>query len=166
MKEKLLYTEEDLKKANDKVTSLEECVKAHKEVIETTEMKLREAEDKLHRSDEEKILLMRLLHQSSSVALRIKNDDNQTHMFTGLPSYDVFVLLLTHLNPLVAKEKSLGSGLTLVDELLVTLMKISQAFTNRVIGSIFEIHETKVSRIFHRWVDVMFQGLLYGQTRK
>ena len=58
LKEKLLHTEEDLKKANEKVTSLEECVKADKEVIETTEMKLMEAEDKLRRSDEEKILLM------------------------------------------------------------------------------------------------------------
>ena len=122
-------------------------------------MKLREAEDKLCRSDEDKVLLMRQLHQSSSVNLKIKNDDKQTHLFTGLPSYDVFALLLTHLSPLVAEEKSLGTGLTLADELLVTLMKILQAFTNRVIGSIFEIHETKVSRIFHRWVDVMFQGL-------
>lgn len=159
LKEKLLHTEENLKKANEKVASLEERVKADEEVIEATEKKLREAEDRLRRSDEEKVLLMRQLHRNSSIALKVKNDDNQTHLFTGLPSYDVFALLLSHLSPLTAEEKSLGSGLTLADELLVTLMKISQAFTNQVIGSIFEVHETKVSRIFHRWVDVMFQGL-------
>ena len=100
------------------------------------------------------------LHQALNIALKIENDDNQTHLFTGLPSYNVFALLLTHLSPLITEEKSLGSKLTLVDELLVTLMKISQAFTNQMmIGSIFEIHETKVSKIFHRWIDVMFQGL-------
>ena len=68
-------------------------------------------------------------------------------------------MLVTHLTPLAAKEKSLGSGLKLADELLVTLLKISQALTNELIESIFDIHETKVSKIFHRWINVMFQGL-------
>ena len=157
--EKLLHTEGDLKKINEKVTSLEGCLEAAKEVIETTEMKLKEAVEKLRRSEEEKVLLMRQLHQASSMAFKIKNDDKQTHLFTGLPSYNVFALILTYLTPFVTKEKSLGSGLTLDDELLVTLMKISQGFTNQVIGSMFEIHESKVTRIFHRWIDVMFQGL-------
>ena len=137
LKEKLLHTEENLKKAYEKVTNLEGCLEAAKEVIETTETKFKEALENLHRSEEEKILLMRQLHQASSMALKIKNDDNQTHLFTGLPSYNVFTLIVTHLSPLITKEKRLGSRLTLADELLVTLMKISQGFINQIIGNMF-----------------------------
>ena len=136
---KAVATEGDLKKVNEKVTSLEGCLEAAKEIIEITEMKLKEAVEKLRRSEEEKILLMRQLHQASSMALKIKNDDKQTHLFTGLPSYNVFALILTHLTSFVAKEKSLRSGLTLDNELLVTLTKISRGFRNQVIliGSMF-----------------------------
>ena len=70
---------------------------------------------------------MQQFHQTSwsGMAFKIKNDNKQTLLFTGLQSYNVFVLILTHLTPFVTKEKSLGSGLTLDDELLITLMKIS-----------------------------------------
>ena len=74
---------------------------------------------------------MQQLYQFSSIATKIKNDDKQTHFYTGLPSYDVFVLLLTHLSLLVSSEKSLGSGLTMVNKLFVTLIKISRASTNQ-----------------------------------
>ena len=33
------------------------------------------------------------------------------------------------------------------DELLVTLLKLSEALTNQLFGTIFDIHETKVSKI-------------------
>ena len=49
--------------------------------------------------------------------------------------------------------------MSFADELLVTLLKMSQALTNQLIGSIFDIHHTKISKIFHRWINFMFQGL-------
>ena len=107
LKEKLLHTEGDLKKVNEKVTSLEGCLEAAKDVIEITEMKLKEAVEKLRKSEEEKVLLMRQLHQASSMALKIKNDDKQTHLFTGLPSCNVFVLILTILPHLLSRKRVL-----------------------------------------------------------
>ena len=184
LNEKVLHLENNLKEANKKLADLEGLLTQANAMVSSTEIRLKEAIDKLHKTEEEKmllaqklentdseshdkvlkleeekILLMRQLHQSSSIAAKIKNDDKQTHFYTGLPSYDVFVLLLTHLSPLVSKEKSLGSGLTLADELLVTLIKISRSFTNEQIGYMLEIHESKVTKIFHRWIDSMFQGL-------
>ena len=44
-------------------------------------------------------------------------------------------------------------------ELLVTLTKISRASTNELIGYMFEIHESKVTKMFHRWIDSIFQVL-------
>ena len=182
--EKVLHLEDSLKETNEKLSNLEGFLAQANAMISSTEIRLKEATDKLHKSEEEKMLLaqkleqtglesqdkireleeekiylIQQLHQFSSIAAKIKNDDKQTRFFTGLPTYDVFVLLLTHLSPLITKEKSLGSGLTLADELLVTLIKISRASTNEQIGYMFEIHESKVTKIFHRWIDSMFQGL-------
>ena len=39
------------------------------------------------------------------------------------------------------------------------LIKISQGSTNQQTGYLFEIHETKVTKVFHKWIDAMFQGL-------
>ena len=85
---------------------------------------------------------------ASSVAIKIKHDNKQTHfLLVFLVSYYVFVVLLTHLAPLVTKEKSLGLGLTLDDELLVTLIKISQISTNLQIAYLFEMDKSKVTKI-------------------
>jgi len=102
---------------------------------------------------------MRYQYQMPCIAMKIQSDDQKTHLFTGLPSYAVFAVLVIHLTPLVTEEKSLGSGLSLADELLVTLLKMSQGLTNELIGSIFDIHHTKVSKIFHRWINFIFEGL-------
>jgi len=63
---------------------------------------------------------------ASSIVLKIQNDDNnKIQLFTGLPSYGVFSVLVTHPTPFVSKDKSLGSGLSFADEVLVTLLKLS-----------------------------------------
>ena len=157
VKEKLQHAEES-KKANVKIAALEEKVEAAEESLEKTQAKFEEVANKLHKSDEEKMLLCQL-HQATSVASKIKNDDKQTHFYTGLPSHNAFTFLLTHLFPIVSNEKSTGSGLTLANELLVCLIKISRGSTNQQIGYLFEIHETKVTKVFHKWIDAMFQGL-------
>ena len=103
-------------------------------------------------------MLLRQLHQATSIASKIKNDDKQTHFYTGLSSYNVLTFLLTHLYLIVSNEKSTGSRLTFANELLVCLIKISRGSTNQQIGYLFEIHKTKVTEVFHKWIDVMFQG--------
>ena len=154
LEERILKLEEDLQKANEKVSNLEGNLVQANAAISSIQIRLTEATDKLHKSEEEKllltqeleaasvekdllfkleeekILLMQQLHQHSSIATKIRNDDKQTRFYTGLPSYDVFVLLVTHLSPHVSKSKSIGSGLTLADEFLVSLIKISRACTN------------------------------------
>ena len=75
------------------------------------------------------------MHQASRIAAKLKNDDKWTHFYMY-----VFGLLLTYLSLLVSNERSTWSGLTLADELLVCLIKISRASTNQQIGYLFEIH--------------------------
>ena len=111
---------------------------------------------KLRRETE---LLQRKLCAISSVIARIGNDDKQIHFYTGLPSYLVFEVLLTQLSPLVSKISSVGSGLSLADELLLVLMKLARAITNQDLAYRFDIDCSKVTRIFHRWIDVMAANL-------
>ena len=125
----LYDTKEELRKANEKIISLEEQLKSVNETVEMSDAKYKEVSKNVQKL-EEKITLMRHQYQMSCISLKIQNDDQKTRLFTGLSSYDVFAVLVTHLTPLATKEKSLGSGLSLADELLVTLLKMSQGVTN------------------------------------
>ena len=132
--EKVLHLEDSLKETNEKLSNLEGLLAQANAMISSTEIRLKEATDKLHKSEEEKMLLaqkleqtglesqdkireleeekiylIQQLHQFSSIAAKIKNDDKQTRFYTGLPTYDVFVLLLTHLSPLITKEGTKGT---------------------------------------------------------
>ena len=43
--------------------------------------------------------------------------------------------------------------------MLIVLMKISQGSTNKLIAFLFHDDESKVTKLFHRWIDIMFQSL-------
>ena len=102
LEERILKLEEDLQKANKKVSNLEGSLAQANAAISSIQIRLTEATDKLHKSEEEKllltqeleaasvekdllfkleeekILLMQQLHQHSSIATKIRNDDKQT----------------------------------------------------------------------------------------
>jgi len=60
----------------------------------------KEAIKMLQKSAEEKLLLM---SQASSIAVKVQNDDKKTRLFTELPSYGAFTVLVTH--PLLVKKR-------------------------------------------------------------
>ena len=81
------------KNLNEKIAALEEKLEAAEELLEKTQAKFEEVASKLHKSEEEKVLLLHQLHQATSIASKIKTDDRQTHFYTGLPSYNAFTFL-------------------------------------------------------------------------
>ena len=88
----------------------------------------------------------------------MKNNDKQTDFYMpGLPSYNVFSVLLTNLSPTATKEINVGSGLS--DEVLLSLMKISCACTNKDLAYRFHISESKVTKVFYKWIDILFHNL-------
>ena len=98
LEERILKLEEDLQKANEKVSNLEGSLAQANAAISSIQILLTEATDKLHKSEEEKllltqeleaasvekdllfkleeekILLMQQLHQHSSIATKIRNE--------------------------------------------------------------------------------------------
>ena len=84
----------------------------------------------------------------------MENDDKQTHFFTGLPSYNTFTVLLSVLSPIVGKMGNVGSGLSMADELVLVLTKLSRGVTNEDLGYRFNVDKTKVTKIFHQWIGL------------
>ena len=50
---------------------------------------------------------------------------------------------------------NVGSGLSMADELVLVLTKLSRAVTNEDLGYRFNVDKTKVTKNFHRWIDVI-----------
>ena len=96
------------------------------------------------------------LFQAKSIATKVQNDDKQTHFYTGLPSYNTFAVPLSLLSPFASKLGNVGTGLSMADELVLVLAKLSRAVTNEDLGYRFNVDKTKITKIFHRWIDVMY----------
>ena len=158
-KQQLLTLEESERDLKSKYMEVENKLKNKEELYANLEVKLKEVNQKLHQLEEKNSLLHRDLYQTSSVAVKMQNDDKRTHFYTGLPSYNTFAVLLSLLIPVVSKMGNVGSGLSMADELVLVLTKLSRAVTNEDLGYRFDVDKTKVTKIFHRWIDAMFQNL-------
>lgn len=93
---------------------------------------------------------------------KLYNDDHQVHFYTGLPTYSVFVALLNLLVGVMSKH--LSHGLSVSDQFLLVLMKLRLAVPNQDLAYRFGISPSRVSQLFHEWIDVMSQEL--GQLIK
>lgn len=70
-----------------------------------------------------------------------------------------FLMFSWVLTPLAASMGGIGSGLSVGDEFLLVLMKLSRSVTNQDLAYRLGIHLTKVTKIFHRWIDIMAENL-------
>ena len=120
---------------NDKKVSLEKCLDEQKELTEMVKEELQTAS----------VLL--------SPSLRMKDDDEQTYFYSGLPSYSAFTTLLALLSTVLPPYEH--RGISHSDQLLMVLMKLRRATTNQDLAYRFRIDVTRVSKIFHLWIDTM-----------
>ena len=99
----------------------------------------------------------RFLSTSSPFEM-LKGDDSQTHFYTSLRSYKMLETILTLLNPLMAMKND-TCKLSHGDELLLVCMKLRLAMPHEDLSYRFRIAVSSVSKIFHRWIDVMSREL-------
>ena len=88
----------------------------------------------------------------------MKDDDEQIHFYTGLPSYVAFTTLLSLLSSVMPPYEK--RGINPSDQLLMVLMKLRQAMTNQDLGYRFNIDMTRVSKTFQLWIDTMATQLI------
>ncbi|XP_051244579.1 uncharacterized protein LOC127356656 [Dicentrarchus labrax] len=116
--------------------------------IESLNIECQSLRDKIHGLESE--LKHRTLDPSQF-------DDSKMKFFTGLPNLQTFMLLFSFvLSVFPATPKQ---SLKPAQELLLTLMKLRLNLSEEFLGYLFGIHQSTVSRVFHRWIHVMASRL-------
>ena len=97
----------------------------------------------------------------------LKGDDKLTNFYTGLPSFGIFVSLLNFVTKKTSENPSYK--LTCFQSFLLTLMKLRLNLSNYDLGFRFCIHETTVSRVLIRWlqlIDIRLSPLIRWPERE
>jgi hypothetical protein len=83
------------------------------------------------------------------------NDDERCKFYTGLP-YSMVVILYNFLLPHFNKS---ATSVKPMDEMFILLIKLRLNLLNEDIAYRFGISSATVSRIFHKWLNVMYEKL-------
>jgi len=90
------------------------------------------------------LLSFNLKQYQLSPAEKLKDDDERTHFYTGLPSYAL---------------PSVNHGSTCQDQFLLVLMKLQLGDPNKHLAYTFGITPGRVSQLSLEWIDVMSREL-------
>ena len=82
----------------------------------------------------------------------IRDCDKRTKFFTGFTTFFLFTTVFEFVAPQVQKV----GKLTLMDEFLMVLMKLRLSLLNEDLSYRFGVSVSTVSRIFHKWLEVMY----------
>ena len=83
----------------------------------------------------------------------LKSDDKKVKFYTGLPS---FLVLMSVFKLVSIHSHNSRSVLSQFEEFIVTLMKLRLSLFDQDLGYRLGLHQTTISRIFHKWIDIMF----------
>ena len=92
-------------------------------------------------------------------AAMIEGDDSLTQQYTGLPTYGVFLHIIMFLS--LFTKSSRQSLLSIEDEIFLTLVRLRLALFLGDLANRFDISVSSVSRIFQKWLDIMYSKLSF-----
>ena len=142
-----MYTKEEYLQLKDEVDSLKAEADSLREEKLELEQKYRVAVSELHS--------LKTSGDGVICSAAIKDNDAKTKFYTGLSTYHIFTVLFNFLHPFVHRP----TKLSLMDELLLVLMKLSLNVQTEDLAYRFGVSPSTVSRTFHKWLDVMYARL-------
>ncbi|XP_041347065.1 uncharacterized protein LOC121366856 [Gigantopelta aegis] len=83
----------------------------------------------------------------------LKGNDEKVNFMTGLPTHHILMQLLEYIS--IHQNVTPRSALSGFQQLLLTLMKLRLNVTNVLLGFIFNIDKTTVSRTFLNTIDIL-----------
>ena len=89
-------------------------------------------------------------------ATMIRDNNSLTHQYTGLPTWGVFLHIVMFLTPFATTR---STALTAEDEIFLTLVRLRLALFLDDLANRFDIATSTVSRIFQKWLDIMYSKL-------
>ena len=101
--------------------------------------------------------LKRKLQSSIFRATIIRGNDSLTQLYTGLPTWGVFLHIVMFLTSFATTTRS--TALTIEDEIFLTLVRLRLALFLDDLANRFDIASSTVCRIFQKWLDIMSSKL-------
>ena len=99
---------------------------------------------------------------------KLIDNDEMVKFYTGLPNYPTFMALFNYLKPAVeAKGQGRAHKLSPKNEFLATLMRLRLGLLNQDIADRFSFVWSTFSRMFIRWIGIMYKELkilFHGQA--
>ena len=139
-------------------TDSSETPETPKETTESLKKEIEECKEEIDKLEQDQKCLRKEIQNFKSPAAMMQGDNDQTRFYTGLPSFAVFASLSNLFSGLISPGLT-GCGLSHSDQLLLVLMKLRLAIPNQDIAYRFKIHVTKVSKVFHTWIDIISREL-------
>ena len=113
-------------------------------------------ESALQLAKENAALKEQITHLTCGVKM-IKENDERTSFYTGLPSWNVFREIFDFLSPHVTPSHSLP----LEDEFVMILMRLRLGLLLEDLSARFGVTASFVSRSFQKWLEVMYHRLQF-----
>ena len=91
----------------------------------------------------------------------IEDNDAATKFYTGLPSWDMYMLVFNFVASYIPRVRKSRSKLTLQDELLMVLMRLRLNLLITDLSYRFEISNSTVTSVFHQWIEILYFRLKF-----
>ena len=88
-----------------------------------------------------------------------KDDDQKVNFYTGLPSFQILMIIFNFVSPHVKHGSSETHALSKFEEFVATLMKLRLGLFDQDLAYRFGVHQSRISRNFRKWIDAMFTRL-------
>ena len=88
-----------------------------------------------------------------------KDDDKKVNFFTGLPSFQILMIIFNFVAPHVKHGSSKTHALSKFEEFIATLMKLHLGLFDQDLAYRFSVHQSTISRNFRKRIDAMFTRL-------
>lgn len=85
-----------------------------------------------------------------------RGDDKKTNFHTGLPTFDILIIVFEFVSPHIKRNPTL---LSLFQEYVLVLMKLRQNLSIQDLAYRFHVSIATISRIFQAWITVLDQRL-------
>ena len=145
--QELSKTNAELTNENEKLKAEITALKGDQDEMEKEAVQLRMDRDKLQQH-------FKAVKFGAGV---IEDNDDNTAFYTGLSSYLVFSTLFSLLYRPTSHSR--GCKMTPMDELFIVLVKLRLNLLNLDIAYRMGCSESTVSRIFHKWLNILYVNL-------
>jgi len=85
-----------------------------------------------------------------------KDDDQKVNFYTGLPSFQILMVIFNFVSPHVKHGSSTTHALSKFEEFIAMLMKLRLGLFDQDLAYRFGVHQSTISRNFRKWIDAMF----------